>query len=166
MSENNEPQDSPGDVSSQLSELDLEGGADEGQELLDRCRVLVDELEVFQNYLQKEKKETAELRQFKGSVSTEYNLLKKVLLCCIFRKSDISDSYPALQIGPYSSQDCSHLKIQQFPLLCCSLGCCERLYGGCGSGETLPLASSCESPWWRESSKASRPEPQAFQCPR
>ncbi|OBT61348.1 hypothetical protein VE03_09316 [Pseudogymnoascus sp. 23342-1-I1] len=78
MSENNERQDSSVDVSLQLSRLDLEGGADQGQELLDRCRVLVDELEVFQNYLQDEKKETAELRHFKGSVKTEYKLLEKL----------------------------------------------------------------------------------------
>lgn len=111
MSENNERQDSSVDVLLRLSKLDLEGGADEGQELLDRCRVLVDELEVFQNYLQGGKKETAELRHFKGSVKTEYKLLEKVFLCYIYRKSDISDSYPALQIGSYSSQDCPHLKI-------------------------------------------------------
>lgn len=92
MSENNEPQNSSVDVSSQLSKLDLEGGADQGQELLDRCRVLVEELEVFQNYLQDEKKETAELRHFKSSVKTEYKLLEKVLLCCIHRKSNFSDS--------------------------------------------------------------------------
>lgn len=92
MSENNGHQDTPVDVSSQLSKLDLEGGAEQGQELLDRCRVLVDELEVFQNYLQDEKKETAELRHFKSSVKTEYKLLEKVLLCCIYRKPDLSDS--------------------------------------------------------------------------
>ncbi|KFY15700.1 hypothetical protein V492_01816 [Pseudogymnoascus sp. VKM F-4246] len=67
MSENNEHKDSSADVSSQLSNLSLGGGPDQGQELLDRCRVLVDELEVFQNYLQDEKRETAELRHFKGS---------------------------------------------------------------------------------------------------
>ncbi|KFY22553.1 hypothetical protein V493_06510 [Pseudogymnoascus sp. VKM F-4281 (FW-2241)] len=78
MTENNECQDSSVDVSSQLSNLDLEGGADQGHELLDRCRVLVDELEVFQTYLQDEKKETAELRHFKGSVKTEYKLLEKL----------------------------------------------------------------------------------------
>lgn len=92
MSENIEPQDSPVDVSSHLSKLDLEGGADQGQELLDRCRVLVDELDVFQNYLQDEKKETAELRHFKGSVKAEYKLLEEVLLCSIYRKPDLSDS--------------------------------------------------------------------------
>lgn len=111
MSENNEPQDSSVDFSSQLSKLDLEGGAEQGQELLDRCRVLVDELEVFQNYLQDEKKETAELRHFKSSVKKEYKLLEKVLLCCIYRKPDLSDSYPALQIRSYSTKDCSHIKI-------------------------------------------------------
>lgn len=85
-------QDPSSDVSLQLSKLDLEGGADQGQELLERCRVLLDELEVFQNYLQDEKKETAELRHFKSSVKTECKLLEKVLLWSVERKSDFSDS--------------------------------------------------------------------------
>jgi hypothetical protein len=92
MSEDNVHQDPSSDVSSQLSKLDLEAGADQGQELLERCRVLLDELEVFQNYLQDEKKETAELRHFKSSVKTECRLLQKVIICGVERKSDLSDS--------------------------------------------------------------------------
>jgi hypothetical protein len=91
MSEDNAGQDSSLDVSSQLSKLDLDEGAEQGKELLERCRVLVDELEVFQKYLQDEKKETAELRHFKSSVKTECKLLEKVALCsikCIFNLSD------------------------------------------------------------------------------
>ncbi|KFY38758.1 hypothetical protein V495_06405 [Pseudogymnoascus sp. VKM F-4514 (FW-929)] len=78
MSDDNVHQDPSSDVSSRLSKLDLERGADQGQVLVERCRVLLDELEVFQNFLQNEKKETAELRHFKSSVKTECKLLEKL----------------------------------------------------------------------------------------
>jgi hypothetical protein len=162
MSEDNVHQDPSSDVSSQLSKLDLERGADQGQVLVERCRVLLDELEVFQNFLQNENKETAELRHFKSSVKTECKLLEKVIICSVERKSDLSDSYLALQVGSYSTQDCSYIKIEQFPILFCGLGCCERLYGGCGVGETLPLAVSREFSQRRERLECPRPEPKAY----
>lgn len=82
MNADNVGQDPSFDASAQLSKLDLDDGAEQGKELLQRCHVLVDELEVFQKYLQDQKRETAELRHFKSSVKTECNLLEKV--SCLF----------------------------------------------------------------------------------
>lgn len=69
------------EVSSQLSSLNLGGDAEKGQDLLQRCRVLLDELEQLQRYLVEEKKEDVELRHFKNTVKAESKLLEKVPIC-------------------------------------------------------------------------------------
>jgi len=69
------------EVSSKLSSLNLGGDAEKVQDLLQRCRVLLDELEQLQQYLVEEKKEDVELRHFKNSVKAESKLLEKVTIC-------------------------------------------------------------------------------------
>lgn len=98
MSKDNEREDSPLDTSLQLSGLNLGPGAEKGSDLLKRCRVLLDELELFQQYLAEEKREPVELRQFKNSVKTECKLLEKVPLYDFKCGLNTSDSCPALEL--------------------------------------------------------------------
>lgn len=81
MSDDLSHQDEFLEVSSKLSSLNVGGSPEKGQNLLQRCHVLLDELEQFQQYLAEQKKEGVELRHFKNSVKTESKLLEKVPPC-------------------------------------------------------------------------------------
>jgi hypothetical protein len=49
----------------------------------ERCRILLNELEQFQAYLKKQRKEhTVELRTFKSGLQAEMKLIDKVLTVC------------------------------------------------------------------------------------
>ena len=67
-------------ISAQLKELNVEDtGVRLREDLLHQCQVLLSELEEFQQYLVKQKKDSGvELRHFKNSVRTEVNSLEKV----------------------------------------------------------------------------------------
>ena len=67
-------------LSVQLRDLSVEdSGIRLREDLLQQCQVLLSELEEFQQYLVKQKKDSGvELRHFKNSVRTEVNSLEKV----------------------------------------------------------------------------------------
>lgn len=67
-------------LSVQLRDLNVEdSGIRLREDLLQQCQVLLSELEEFQQYLVKQKKDSGvELRHFKNSVRTEVNSLEKV----------------------------------------------------------------------------------------
>lgn len=67
-------------ISAQLKDLSVEDSSVRLREdLLRQCQVLLSELEEFQQYLVKQKKDSSvELRHFKNSVRTEVNSLEKV----------------------------------------------------------------------------------------
>jgi hypothetical protein len=67
-------------LSARLKDLSLEhSGVRLREDLLQQCQVLLSELEEFQQYLVKQKKDSGvELRHFKNSVRTEVNSLEKV----------------------------------------------------------------------------------------
>lgn len=73
-------------ISAQLEDLKVEdAGLQLRDSLLQQCRVLLNELEEFQQYLVKQKKDNGvELRHFKSSVRTEVNFLEKVCIPVIF----------------------------------------------------------------------------------
>lgn len=67
-------------LSDQLKDLNMEEmGVRLREDLLQQCQVLLSELEEFQQYLVKRKKDSGvELRHFKNSVRTEVTSLEKV----------------------------------------------------------------------------------------
>jgi len=67
-------------ISTQLKDLSVEdSGVRLREDLLHQCQVLLSELEEFQQYLVKQKKDSGvELRHFKNSVRTEITSLEKV----------------------------------------------------------------------------------------
>jgi hypothetical protein len=67
-------------LSAQLKDLNVEDtGIRLREDLLQQCQVLLSELEEFQQYLVKQKKDiSVELRHFKNSVITEVRSLEKV----------------------------------------------------------------------------------------
>jgi hypothetical protein len=67
-------------LSAQLEDLNVEDiGVRLRDDLLQQCQVLLNELEEFQQYLVKQKKDSGvELRHFKNSVRAEANSLEKV----------------------------------------------------------------------------------------
>jgi len=68
------------ELSAQLKDLNVEDtGIQLREDLLQQCQVLLSELEEFQQYLVKQKKDIGvELRHFKNSLITEVRSLEKV----------------------------------------------------------------------------------------
>ena len=66
-------------LSSQLGQLTVEEtGERMRQNLLEKCNLLLSELEEFEQFLLKKKDTGVELRHFKSSVKTELSLIQKV----------------------------------------------------------------------------------------
>ena len=112
-------------------EITTTDGAALAEDLLAKCRTLLNELENFGTFVVEQKLEqepAVEIRKFQTSVATELKSLEKVsrpLSQSAVGSDSVINSLPAGRFGPDSREDHSYPPLLQFTVLLRHMGICE-----------------------------------------